>query len=99
MDHPPVGSHGMADQAESLFNAPQELFDAPQEAHLHLSPTVRWEPDPTLNKFTLHSQDLLLGVLLRAAPNFCTEAVCPDAVPFGCQARLCGGLLPALPCR
>ena len=68
MDHPPVASPTMADQAVPLSDVPRALFDAPWETLVHLSPAIRWEQDPTLSEFISHSQDLLPGVPLCRAP-------------------------------
>ena len=63
------------------------LFDVPQEAFVYLSPTLRWERDPTLSEFMSHSQDLLLGALLHAtltimALKQCIQTPCHlDAEP------------------
>ena len=56
----------MADQAVPSSDAPQALFDVLHEALVHFSPIVRWEQDPSLFEFMLHSRDLPLGALLRA---------------------------------
>ena len=59
IDHPPVVSPTMADQAAPLLDVPQALFAMPWEALVYLGPTLRWKPNPTLSKFISHSWDLL----------------------------------------
>ena len=64
MDNPPAASLATADHLAPLSDMPQALFDMPWEAIVHLGPTIRYEQDPTLSKFTSYSQDILLGALL-----------------------------------
>ena len=102
MDHPPLASLAMANQAAPSSDAPWALFDALQESLVYLGPAIRWEQDPTSSDFTSHSRDLPLYVsgssIAHYTNNICTEAACPDATLFGYGARLCSRLLPAFPC-
>ena len=68
MDHSPVVSLIMTDQAAPLLNMPRASFDMLQEALVHLGPAVKWEPDPTSSEFMSHSWDLSPGMSLRATP-------------------------------
>ena len=76
MDRPPVFSPAMADQVKPLSDVPWPSFNALWEAFVHLSPTVRWEQDPTSSAFTLHSRDLPPGLILRAVPLISALRLC-----------------------
>ena len=86
MDHPPVASRTIADQVALSSHVPWASFNAPLETLVHLSPVIKQEQDPTSSEFISHSWDLPQGMLLHHATDICTEAVYPDAMPFGCWA-------------
>ena len=65
-DCPLVASPAATDLMASSTDAPQTSFDAPWQTLVYLSPTVRWEQDPSSSESV--SQDLPPGVPLCTMP-------------------------------
>ena len=92
---PPVASPTTTDHKAPMMDVLQTLFDAPQQTLVHLSPVIGWEQNPSLSESV--SWDLPPGGPLCTMLPISAEVICPDAVPFRCQARLCSRFLPDLP--
>ena len=89
-------SHCTADHMASSTDAPQTSFDVLCQTLVYLGPAIRWEQDHSLSESV--SWELPPGHHYALHTNFCFEVMHPDAMPIGCQARLCGRFLPALSC-
>ena len=65
-ERPPIASSATIDHTALSVDAPQMSLDVPCQTLVHLSPAVRWEPDPSTSESV--SREIPPGAPLRAMP-------------------------------